>query len=58
MKAHAAELGVGLTLVGAPYWITALQEVNVILGFASAILGLIVGAHAVYRLISDWLRKL
>lgn len=50
MKAYAANLTTSSVLMAAPLWITALQQVNVVLGTASAIIGIIVGGHALYKI--------
>lgn len=50
-EAYAAQLAVGAGLVTTPYWVSALQEVNLVLGFIAAVIGIIVGGHAIYRML-------
>lgn len=50
MKAYAAQLATGAGVATTPVWVITLQEVNLVLGFIAAIVGILVGAHALYRI--------
>lgn len=49
-----AEATVGGVLIAAPWWVYYLAEINVVASTVAAILGVIVGARAVYRIYKEW----
>lgn len=50
-KAYAAQLVVGTGLTTTPYWVMELQGINLILGTIAAIIGILVGGHALFKII-------
>lgn len=57
-EAHAStHAAVSVALTSAPVWVGWLQHINVLLGFVSMIMGLIVGGITIYQFVQSWRRK-
>lgn len=55
MKAHIIEISQAATglIGGGTGFITALQEANLVLGLIAAIIGILVGGHALYQIMKS-----